>query len=98
MNEMFVRVKRWICAAIGQLRANMGLLFFVACIMGAVIKVGVSPFITMGYNDYLTDRHNGVDFVLIRQEIEKKNQEAMQQQAVLEEKTGDQVEEESKNE
>ncbi len=79
MSDMFARVKAGIGSFIRQLRSNMFLLFIVAVIVGGLFKLGVSQFITIGYNDYLTEKNVGFDFAQMKQDVDKKNQEAQQQ-------------------
>lgn len=80
MKDIFMRIRRGIQGRILTLKKNLILLFIVAIILGGILKVGASRFIVIGYNDYLIERHNGFDFVKMKQEVTKRNQEAQQKQ------------------
>jgi hypothetical protein len=84
MKDLFGRVRSIVGVCIRQLRKNMMLLFIVGVVLGGVVKVGVSEFVTMGYGDYLTEKQNGFDFVKMKQDVEKRQQEKQQDMNVQE--------------
>ena len=61
-----------VAALFCRVRKNKKALFFLAFVIGGGIKLLVSPYITMGYNDYIAQRHSNVDFSAMRQEAQTK--------------------------
>lgn len=58
-----------------RLKKNMVALFVIAVVIGAVCKVGVSNFATIGYNDRLVKNHTGFDFSAMKEDVARKRQE-----------------------
>lgn len=81
MKDLFERAKKGVCFVVGRLRENMVLLFVVALVFGGAVKAVASQYVTVGYNDYLTEKQVGFDFVQMQKDVEVRKEEEAKKQA-----------------
>lgn len=78
MKEWFAKIGVSAGGVVRLIRGNMLLLFLTAFVVGGLVKVGFSEFVTMGYNDYLVERHQDLNFEKMKEDVTKRNAEALQ--------------------
>lgn len=62
------RVRAWVRYVWGTLCV----LFLSAFLVGGVVKFVASEYVTMGYNDYLAEHHENIDFTKLQDAAKEK--------------------------
>ena len=72
MRKILLREKKRVWRWARYVWGTTGTLFFVAFLAGGAIKFVASSYITVGYNDYLAEHHENIDFTKLQNEAKEK--------------------------